>query len=237
MSGSWKVAYADFVTAMMAFFLLMWVLNMTSKETKDGLADYFKEGTTFSTSSSSKVSNNPFIQSTEKLDMRDIKMTETEKSHYAIAQKLRTMIMADAVPQSASGISADDIGVQLRINNALMFAEGSTTLLPAGRKVLQDVLTILREYNLYLVIRGHADSDELAHSAIDSSWELSGARAAAIAEELVKLGNINPTRMRAVAYGDTRPLEPGTSPEIRAKNRRVEFFFHRPEVMSYGVVY
>jgi chemotaxis protein MotB len=48
---------------------------------------------------------------------------------------------------------------------------------------------------------------------------------------------IKPTRMRGVAYGDTRPLKPGLSEESRAVNRRVEFFFHRPEVMSYSVVY
>ena len=45
------------------------------------------------------------------------------------------------------------------------------------------------------------------------------------------------TRMRAVSYGDTRPLKPGIDEQSRAMNRRVEFFFHRPEVMSYSVVY
>ena len=48
---------------------------------------------------------------------------------------------------------------------------------------------------------------------------------------------IKPTRMRAVSYGDTRPLKPGIDEQSRAMNRRVEFYFHRPEVMSYSVVY
>ena len=48
---------------------------------------------------------------------------------------------------------------------------------------------------------------------------------------------VKPTRMRAVSYGDTRPLKPGIDEQSRALNRRVEFFFHRPEVMSYSVVY
>ena len=49
--------------------------------------------------------------------------------------------------------------------------------------------------------------------------------------------DIKPTRMRAVAYGDTRPVEPGDTPENRSRNRRVEFFFHRPEAMTYSIVY
>ncbi len=106
MSSAWKVAYADFVTAMMAFFLLLWVLNMVPPETRAGLAAYFSGERNFDSSATSPVSNNPFIQNTDKIDTRDLKISEVEKSHYAIAQKIKQMLMADAVPQSSSGISA-----------------------------------------------------------------------------------------------------------------------------------
>lgn len=233
--GAWKVAYADFVTAMMAFFLLLWVLSMVPPETRAGLAAYFSGERNFDSSSTSPVSNNPFIQNTDKIDARDMKISEVEKSHYAIAQKIKQMLMADAVPQSASGISADDVGVQLRVNSDILFQPGSVNLLPEGEKVLKDVLHVMQEYNLYLVVRGHADSTE-ARPPYASAWELSGARAAAVVHYLAEHG-IKPTRMRGVSYGDTRPLKPGIDEQSRAMNRRVEFFFHRPEVMSYSVVY
>lgn len=235
MSSAWKVAYADFVTAMMAFFLLLWVLNMVPPETKAGLAAYFSGERSYDSSSTSPVSNNPFIQSTDKIDTRDLQISEVEKSHYAIAQKIRQMLMADAIPQSSSGISSDDVGVQLRVNSDVMFAPGSVNLSAQGLKVLNDVLDIMKEYNLYLVVRGHADSTE-ARPPFDSPWELSGARSAAVLRYLADHG-IKATRLRGVAYGETRPLKPGISEESRAANRRVEFFFHRPEVMSYSVVY
>lgn len=235
MGGAWKVAYADFVTAMMAFFLLMWILNMVPPETKAGLAAYFRGERNFDSSSTSPVSNNPFIQNTDKIDTRDLKISEVEKSHYAIAQKMKQMIMADAVPSSASGISADDVGIQLRINSDVMFAPGSIDLLPAGMKVLDSVQQVMNEYNLYLVVRGHADSGEV-RQPYPSAWELSGARASAMVRLLAERG-VKSTRMRAVSYGDTRPLKPGIDEQSRAVNRRVEFFFHRPEVMSYSVVY
>lgn len=235
MSSAWKVAYADFVTAMMAFFLLLWVLNMVPPETKAGLAAYFSGERNFDSSSTSPISNNPFIQNTDKIDARDIKITEVERSHYAIAQKIRQMLMADAVPQNSSGISADDVGVQLRVNSDVMFRPGSVTMQPEGMKILQDVLNIMKEYNLYLVVRGHADGAE-ASPPFNSPWELSAARSAAVSRWLAEHG-IKPTRLRSVAYGETRPLKPGISEASRAVNRRVEFFFHRPEVMSYSVVY
>lgn len=235
MSGSWKVAYADFVTAMMAFFLLMWVLNMVPPETKQGLASYFSGEGTFDSNSVSPVSNNPFVQRTHKLDT--LKMTEAESSHYAIAQLLKRMLMADAVPQPATGISADDVGVLLRVNSSTTFRAGSAELTEMGKQIMNDVLEVLRKYNLYLVVRGHAEPGELTRGGpYASNWELSGARAAATVRYLVENG-VKATRLRAVAYADTRPLEPGLTPGSSTKNRRVEFYFHRPEVMSYGVVY
>ncbi|OXS27691.1 MAG: chemotaxis protein MotB [Desulfovibrio sp. MES5] len=233
--GAWKVAYADFVTAMMAFFLLLWVLSMVPPDTRAGLAAYFSGDRNFDSSSTSPISNNPFIQNTDKIDARDIKISEIEKSHYAIAQKIKQLLMADAIPQNSSGISADDVGVQLRVNSDIMFKPGSVDLLPDGEKVLAAVLDLMDEYNLYLVVRGHADSTETA-PPFTSAWELSGARAAAMVNYLVQHG-VKATRMRAVSYGDTRPLKPGIDEQSRAMNRRVEFFFHRPEVMSYSVVY
>ena len=236
MGSSWKVAYADFMTAMMAFFLLMWLLNMTPPETKQGLASYFAADRNMETSQVSPVSNNPFIQQTDKIDTRDFKVTEVEKSHYAIAQKLKQMLLADAVPQPSTGISADDVGVQLRINSDVMFRPGTAELTPAAGRALQDVISVLREYNMYLVVRGHADSEEV-RPPYPSNWELSGARAAAVLRYLVDTGKIKATRLRGVAYADTRPVEPGIDETARAKNRRVEFHFHRPEVMSYSIVY
>ena len=79
------------------------------------------------------------------------KINEVEKSHYAIAQKIKQLLMADAVPQNSSGISADDVGVQLRVNSDVMFRPGSIDLLPEGTKVLEAVLKLMNEYNLCLV--------------------------------------------------------------------------------------
>lgn len=240
MSGSWKVAYADFMTAMMAFFLLMWILNMSNEETKEGLAGYFSlEANLLSNiaSSSSPMANNIIVQRVDKLDAREFKLNEVDRSHYAIAQTLKQFLLADAIPSSSSGISSDSVGVLLHITPDALFDPNSTKLTLEGERVLDEVIAVMKKYKVYLVVRGHAAKGETGEPDYPSKWELSSARATAAVRYIIEKGKLDPTLIRTVAYADTRPLVPESDPESAAKNRRVEFYFHRPEVMSNIVGY
>lgn len=116
-----------------------------------------------------------------------------------------------------------------------MFYPGSVEFTPQGESVLQEVLDVMHKYKVYLVVRGHADSTE-SGAPYPSRWELSAARANAAVRWLVGHG-INPKMVRSVAYAETRPSVPSTVPNAAAINSRVEFNFHRPEVMSTIVGY
>ena len=239
MSGSWKVAYADFMTAMMAFFLLMWILNMAPKETKEGLAGYFALDATLlsNVAPSSPMANNTVIQRVDKLDAREFKMNEMEQSSYAIAQTIKQFLLADSIPSYASGISSDSTGVLLHMTGDLLFQTDSVEFTETGQKILDEVINVMRKYKVYLVVRGHTSKGETGKPNYPSKWELSSARATAAIRYIVEHGEIDPTLVRSVAYADTRPLVPDTDPESSVKNRRVEFYFHRPEVMTNIVGY
>ena len=236
--GSWKVAYADFVTAMMAFFLLMWILNMAPKETLKGLAGFFQSeaAALSSTVSPYSVSNNPIVQYVDKLDTREFKMDEVEQSHYAIAQALKQLLLQDALPSSSSGITSDGVGVMLHIISDLMFKPGTAEFTDEGKKILDQVADVMHKYKVYLVVRGHADTSETGAPMFPSKWELSAGRANAAVRLLIAKG-INPNLIRSVAYADTRPRVPANVTGAAAQNSRVEFNFHRPEVMSTIVGY
>ncbi|MCC8194355.1 MAG: flagellar motor protein MotB [Deltaproteobacteria bacterium] len=239
MSGSWKVAYADFMTAMMAFFLLMWILNMTNEETKEGLAGYFALDANLlsNIAPSSPMANNTVIQRVDKLDAREFKMNEVEKSTHSIVQTLKQFLMADAVPSYASGVSSDNTGVLLHVTGDLLFQPNSVAFTDTGYKVLDEVIEVMRKYKVYLVVRGHTAKGETGAPDYPSKWELSSARATAAIRYIVEHGKIDPTLVRSVAYADTRPLVPESDPDSAVKNRRVEFYFHRPEVMTNIVGY
>ena len=231
--GSWKVAYADFVTAMMAFFLLMWILNMAPKETLNGLADFFQadaQGMSNTTSPYS-VATKSTVQYKDKMDTREVDMAEVEKSNYAIAQSLKQQLVQDALPSSSSGITSDAVGVMLHITSDLMFKPGTAEFTDEGKKILDQVADVMNKYKVYMVVRGHADSSETGAPLYPSKWELSAARANSAVRYLIEKG-INPELMRSVAYADTRPRVPSTVAGAAALNSRVEFNFHWPEVMS-----
>lgn len=236
--SSWKVAYADFMTAMMAFFLVMWLLNMAPAETLQGLAGYFQTDAQYSSNVTSPyaVSNNPLVQYVDKLDTREFKMSEIEESHYAIAQSLKQFLLKDALPSTSSGITSDGVGVLLHITSNLMFNPGTAELSSEGSNIMQEVLNVMGKYKVYLVVRGHADTSETGAPVYPSKWELSSARANAAVRWLIEHG-VNPSLVRSVAYADTRPRVPSTVPGAAAQNSRVEFNFHRPEVMSTIVGY
>ena len=235
--GSWKVAYSDFMTAMMAFFLLMWILNMAPPETKEGLAGYFALDAQFASNLSSAMANNTLVQRVDKLDVQEFKANEVDGSHQAIVRALRQLLLADSIPAPSSGISSDNVGVLLHISGDALFAPNSVEFSSAGYKVLNDVVSIMKKYKVYLVVRGHTSKDETGAPNYPSKWELSSARATAAIRYLVETGKVDPALVRSVAYADTRPLVPENDPGATQKNRRVEFYFHRPEVMSSIVGY
>ena len=236
--GSWKVAYADFVTAMMAFFLLMWILNMAPKENLSGLAGVFQSRSQAlsSTVSPHSLSNNPLVQYVDDPNIIERKLSEMEQSHYAIAQALSQLQLQDALPSNSSGITSDGVGVMLHVTSNLMFKPGTAEFTDEGKKILDQVLDVMQKYKVYLVVRGHADSLETGAPLYTSKWELSAGRANAAVRYLVEKG-VNPNMIRSVAYADTRPRVPSTVADAASLNSRVEFYFHRPEVMSTIVGY
>ena len=237
MGGSWKVAYADFVTALMAFFLLMWIINMASDETKAVLSEFFTPEYWDNVSAGGQGSKSGNITGNTG-QARDVEtLTRTDRTYLAVAQKLRENLSAQHIPPEARGVTSEKDGILLHVNADAIFAPNSADLLPQGELVLDDVADMLDEYNLYLVVRGHADYHETGSAQYPSKWELSTARATACARYLVDVAGVKPSLIRAVGYGDIRPLVPGSTPDEAAKNRRVEFFFHRPEVMGSEIGY
>jgi|GEM_PF-706261 len=235
--GSWKVAYADFVTAMMAFFLVMWIMNMVPPETKRVLSTYFQP------TSETKGPGGPEMQ----LDVDSNAMhrlarglprdPEAERSErFIIASRLKRILTESPKLLDNSGLTSDETGVLLRVNSSILFHPGSAQLTPEAGPVLAGAFDVLRRYNLHLLISGHAGEQEHLGGAFPSAWELSGARSAAVADALLKLsdGALLPSRVRAMAYGSSRPLRPSTSLENRLSNGRVEFYFHRPDALSLG---
>lgn len=228
--GSWKVAYADFVTALMAFFLLMWLINSLKPERKTELSLIFQDKNVPSKDKVKNLEKVPtFISKDAVKGSPEFKLSQENKLKYEIAIMIKELISGDPEVKNNSGVSNESSGVLMQVNNAVMFKPSSVQITPEAQKVLDGVAKIMREYKLNLTVRGHADDAE-AGGAYPSKWELSAARAAAAVRYLAEKAQIPTTRLRAVGLADSQPLVPPTTPDNIARNRRIEFFYSSPDL-------
>lgn len=215
--GSWKVAYADFVTAMMAFFLVMWIVGQ-SAQTRDGIAKYFRDPGVFETSKGNGLL--PGTGDTPK----DVPPSGGAGPMTGAAEQIRRALEAMPSFKNVSDriqISVTPEGLLIDIGDRdgdSFFASGSAELQP----VLVDILLIigqeLSRFGNPVVLDGHTDNRHYRQGGYDN-WTLSADRANQARRVMTHAG-MQDRQFEAVrAYADTRPV-PGSKAED-PRNRRI----------------
>jgi chemotaxis protein MotB len=228
--GAWKVAYADFVTAMMAFFLLLWLLTMTAPDKKIALSDYFSNFSLFA-EKARQSGTSVLDKSTGVLEMgRSVKKTtervqvDLDKGNSpvelartmraAIDEKLQTMKNQVIIETNSEGVKiqiVDNAGSEV-------FRLGSDEPTEKAHQIIKLVSENIRDKPNRIVIEGHTDSAPFKNSQ-KTNWELSTSRASAARRELENNG-IDPGRIaRVVGYADQDLLIKDDPKDLR--NRRI----------------
>ncbi len=231
--GSWKVAYADFVTAMMAFFLLLWLLSMTSPEKKIQLSAYFKDFSIFESGGNSnllekssalvEIPGQETSATQAVLDRGEVSETTAQKVSEDEVKKAIQKAIEEQLSEVKDQIIVESYegGVRIQIVDAegnAMFPSGSATPTEQARNILRVVSENLIKYPNKIAVEGHTDAVPFKGGSI-TNWELSTARASAARIEMERNG-IPATRVaRVVGYADTDLLNP-TNP-IDPRNRRM----------------
>lgn len=110
----------------------------------------------------------------------------------------------------------------VRIEERGSFPSGSAEVTPAFRDMLRRIAQALAAIPGEVAVEGHTDDVPIRTARFQSNWDLSAARAAAVANALLEYEGVAPQRLRVAGYAETRPLVPNDSAEQRARNRRVE---------------
>lgn len=103
-------------------------------------------------------------------------------------------------------------GLTLRIDTSLLFPSGQAVLTSRGQDVIESLIDVLTRFDGQISVEGHTDSVPISTARFPSNWELSSARAIAVVRHLERQG-FNISRMRAVGYADTQPMEPNATAE------------------------
>ena len=249
--GSWKVAYADFVTAMMAFFLLMWLLSMTEPEKKMQLAQYFKDFTVFSQEGAGMMQKDfekmSDIQTTykpktsylpqvgggggkeEPKDKVVIPTNETIESMSPfktfkknIKTKMAMYKRHINVVQTEEGIKIDIMSLE----DEPLFQIGKKEITETMKKILAKLnADILQYVDNKIAIEGHTDAIYFANDK-QTNWELSTDRASEVRRELEKMGFNSDRLLSVTGYASTKPLIKENPKDTR--NRRISFLIYDP---------
>jgi chemotaxis protein MotB len=211
--GSWKVAYADFVTAMMAFFLLMWLITMVAPERRARVATYFKSFSIFEKSGISFMNKQEAIVNETGGEVTVPKEYDSTAgggmTREQLHQKLRDEIerkLAEVKDQIL--VEVFDGGVRIQLVDKAgqpLFPLGGASLTPVGRKMLEVVAGGIKDVPNKIAIEGHTDALSYSSSRY-TNWELSTERASA-ARKALETSGLDPDRLAQVSgYAATLPL-------------------------------
>ncbi|VAV83935.1 Flagellar motor rotation protein MotB [hydrothermal vent metagenome] len=121
-------------------------------------------------------------------------------------------------------------GVIITVNGQLFFHSGSAVLLEKSFPLLDSITKVVEEFPYKLTIEGHTDNTQIKTAKFPSNWELSAGRAISAVKYILSSGRIDPEKLGAGGYADTRPIAQNDTPEGRRINRRIEFVFFRDDM-------
>jgi chemotaxis protein MotB len=210
--GAWKVAYADFVTAMMALFIVLWLLN-SSEQVKKAISAYFTDP---SGVSHEVGSANAGSGETLKLTMDEMAQLK-EKLDQEIKKSPELAALKDYVQMSVSG---EGLRIELIENeHGIFFDSGSSHPSTVGREMIERLAQELAKLPNELMIEGHTDSKPFTGKGDYSNWELSTDRANA-ARRMIETGGVPANQIQQVRGYADRNLRVKENPQDPS-NRRV----------------
>lgn len=220
-SRAWLITYADMVTLLLAFFVMLVAISSLDNKRFDHVMTSIHATLGASQALGGRLGRID-VHATKRRVGAKITGTEDEPLLKDIRQMIKKKNLDDAV-----SVYAQDNKIIMRVKGQVLFTSASSELERRAAKVLDQIAKIIKDNPDYrLDVGGHTDSRPISTAKFNSNWELSALRATAVLRFLVEQG-VNPRQLTATGYAGTDPLAPNTSPENMARNRRVEFVLEK----------
>lgn len=229
----WLISYADFITLLFAFFVVMYSISSVNegkyRVLSDTLVEAFNDqpktlqpielpnATVVSDQNAliqpeTPSSGPPSVVDLPKRGTNDASLGEIADD---FEKQLQPMIDKDLI-----NITRDDNWIEIEINTSLLFDLGSAELEDDAVPILRRLAATLKRYPNPIQVEGFTDNLPIRNQLYPSNWELSAARAASVVH-LFMNADVQPDRMAAIGYGEYRPIADNATVEGRRKNRRV----------------
>lgn len=231
----WLVSYADFITLLFAFFVVMYSLSSVNegkyRVLSDSLVAAFRNvnintrGEQIAPGAKTPAATPALPQLKAKPVVSPNNAKDEERKRQA-REKMREMakeimgVLAPLVREGKVSVTEGLKGITVEINASVLFPLGEARLQPAAVKALRAVAEVAATADFPITVEGYTDPTPIATPQFPSNWELSGARASSVVRLFVESG-VAPQRLTATGYGEQRPVASNDTPEGRARNRRV----------------
>ncbi|MGI4849870.1 MAG: flagellar motor protein MotD [Janthinobacterium lividum] len=229
----WMVSYADFITLLFAFFVVMYAVstvdNAKFRVLSDSMDDAFRRPVTPMRSTASPVTAEtpdaePVLPPNPKKDVMERKRLAAIRAERdqltSVADNLQK-VLGKLVDQGKVKVSQTSRGVTVEINASVLFAPGDARLSTESAQALTAVASVLKDDGHALQVEGHTDNVPISSALFPSNWELSAVRASSVVRLFIDDG-IAASRLVAVGYGSNLPVASNDTPEGRLANRRVQ---------------
>ncbi len=223
--ATWLVTYADLMTILLVFFVLLYSLASFEKEKYKT-----KVETIIGQLEQNQKPNGILLDMSKdtdrKISLEDITgLRSRERTLFKMVNNLvrKTDQNQNITTQFRNG------KIIITVSGETLFSSGSAKLNPRALPVFNQMIQIFDKFPEYTVnIKGHTDNIPISTPVFPSNWELSAIRATTVLRYLISMG-MRPQRLTATGYGDIMPRVPNTTDKNREKNRRVEFVLEKNE--------
>jgi len=233
----WLVSYADFITLLFAFFVVMFASSQTdkskAKEISDAVEKALADGKSIGVPPAvakilggtvdDKGQGNAQMKGPGGAQRAAKEAPPDDVIELAPSLKQLNLKLKQEIEDGKVEVNLEPRGLVVSLKQTAFFPSGTDVIDPATYPIMEKLAEALQGLSNPLRIEGHTDSVPIHTSRFRSNWELSAARSIAMMELLVTRYGVDRTRMAIVGFADNSPEASNDTPEGRAKNRRVEF--------------
>jgi chemotaxis protein MotB len=232
----WLISYADFITLLFAFFVVMYALSSVNENKYKtfglSLGNAFGITTPRPGESSAIHLTEQEIYFKSIVDRRDARLAEQQRKQNERMQHLFStlnQVMDAFVKNGQMTVTQTSRGVMLDINASALFAQGDAVIATVAQKTLSEVASVLVDGDQLIEVEGHTDNVPISTPVYPSNWELSSARASSVVRLFIDQG-IVAKRLTVVGSADNHPVLSNDTNEGRARNRRVTITVLSPDL-------
>jgi chemotaxis protein MotB len=226
----WLISYADFITLLFAFFVVMYAISSVNQGKYTQLTTSM--GTAFSSDASSGIKQKG-LGAEGKIKGQQTSLIKPLPLSHLYSEKMRreresmtsmgidlSNTLSPLISEGKVRVIQNNRGIRIDIHDSLLFTPGSADLSATASSIMGEIATLIKDNQRAIQVEGHTDNIPIHNDIFFSNWELSAVRASSVVRMLSSAG-IADARLSALGFGSSQPISENETPIGRAKNRRV----------------